>query len=98
MRTVHEKRKMPGTVCKLVDADIRISVSVSMQIGRNEDSTCSATAINALMTGSDSGTRPEEQPTGSASLRIVPTSTMVRISLMTCSFSTVYLLSLVKDL
>jgi len=66
-----------------------------MQIGRKASSACSATAINARITGSERGTVPV--PDGE-SCRSEPISTMARSSLMTCSFSTACNLSRVSDL
>lgn len=53
--------------------------------------------MKARMTGSDNGTVP--QPTAAPGPRREdPISTMARMSLMTCSFSTAYLLSRARDL
>ena len=80
-----------------VTAYSRISARVKTQICRKGSSTCSATAMNALRTGSERGTR----------LAVValygdrcsaPIWTIARMSLMTCSFSTANLLSRDKDL
>lgn len=63
-----------------------------MHIGLKGSSGCSATAMNALIIGSERGTFPEAIPELEARFS-EPISIMARISLMTCSFSTTYLLS-----
>lgn len=78
-------------------ANSQISAKVWMHIWRKGSSACSATAMNALMIGSDRGTEAVVLP-AVASRRTVPTSTMVRMNLITCSFSTANLLSRVRDL
>jgi len=80
-----------------VGLHVRISAKVCTQMGRKGSSACSATAIRARITGSESGTVPAPAATGD-SRRSAPISTMERISLMTCSFSTACLLSRVNDL
>ena len=77
--------------------DTRISVNVCTHMGLNGSSGYSATAIRARMTASDKGTLPE--PMGECvECRSEPISTIARMSLMTCSFSTVCLLSRHRDL
>jgi hypothetical protein len=79
------------------DNDLRISANVCTQIGRNGSSTASATAMNARITVSESGTEPDAAaPCGSR--RSEPIATIFRMSLMTCSFSTACLLSRANDL
>jgi hypothetical protein len=78
-------------------SDLRISAKVCTHIGRNGSSIESATAMNARMIGSESGTVPE--PAASCGLRRwEPTATIARMSFMTCSFSTACLLSRANDL
>lgn len=77
--------------------DLRISASVCMQTSRKGSSGCSAIATIERMTVSDTGMLPGPLLV-SMSLRTVPTSTMVRTSLITCSFSTACLLSRRRDL
>ena len=66
-----------------------------MQTSLNGSSACSATAMTDRTTASDSCTDPEDS---GESGRIVLSSTMVRMSLITCSFSTACLLSRSSDL
>lgn len=84
-----------------------ISVKVWMHIGLNGSSGCSATAIIARMTVSDKCTLPafalveeeeEEEVPPLFRVVVVPTSMMVRMSLMACSFSMACLLSRCRDL
>lgn len=75
----------------------QISTNVSMHIGRNGSSICSATAITERRTTSEIGTIAA--PHGAdESLCVVPTSTIVRTSLIACSFSMANLLSRLRDL
>lgn len=77
--------------------NLRISASVWIHTGLKRSSVYSATAIKARMMGSDRGTVPEPPPVWE-SWRTLPISTIVRISLITCSFSTACLLSRPRDL
>ena len=76
---------------------LQISVKVSMHIGLKGSSRCSATAMRERRTASDMGTTaaPLEMD---ESRRVVPISTIVRMSLIACSFSTAYLISRFSDL
>ena len=85
---------LDGTMASEI-SHLRISVRVWTQIDLNGSSGCSATAIKARMTGSESGTLPDPATCGE---RFDPTSMIVRMSLMTCSFSTAYLVSRESDL
>jgi len=76
----------------------RISVNVSIQTRRKGSSTCSATAMTDRTTVSDNCTDLGLKFVSVESLRTVPTSTMVRMSLITCSFSAACLLSRRSDL
>jgi hypothetical protein len=88
---------MLGTIKSHEHINLRISAKVCTHIGRKGSSAKSATAMKARMIGSDIGTVPEPAaPCGS--LRSEPTATIVRMSLMTCSFSIVCLLSRANDL
>jgi len=80
-----------------VGIGVQISAKVWMQMSRKGSSACSATAMTARITVSDTGTNPTPF-FASKSLRTVPISTVVRMSLMTCSFSTACLLSRRSDL
>lgn len=72
-------------------------MSVCTHIGLNGSSGYSATAMSARMTASESGTVPDPIAERDE-WRSEPMSTTVLISLMTCSFSTVCLLSRESDL
>ena len=89
--------KWPSVKAKGMTQNGQISASVWMQISRNGSSGCSATAIIDRITVSDIGTTPGPLFI-SGSRRSVPTSTIIRMSLMTCSFSTACLLSRRSDL
>jgi hypothetical protein len=80
-----------------ISEDVRISDSVWTQIVLKGSSGCSAIAMRARMTGSDRGTMLVVTA-AEESGRTAPTSTIVRISLITCSFSTACLLSRSSDL
>jgi hypothetical protein len=75
---------------------LQISARVCIHIGRNGSSAESATAMNARMIGSESGTVPE--PASCGSRRWDPITTIIRMSFMTCSFSIACLLSRANDL
>ncbi len=75
----------------------RISESVCTHMGLKGSSACSATAISARITGSDKGTVFEAVKLGEY-FGSDPISTIVRMSLIACSFSTACLLSRVSDL
>lgn len=76
---------------------VQISVNVWTHIGLKGSSGYSATAMRARMTASDKGTLPDPMAE-CVGCRSEPISTTARMSLMTCSFSTVCLLSRQRDL
>ena len=76
----------------------RISVKVWMHTSLNGSSACSATAITARSTVSESCTAPGPGLFSVDVERTAPKSTTVRMSLITCSFSTECLLSRRRDL
>lgn len=83
--------RITAPVCSL------ISAKVWTQMDLKGSSGCSAIAMNARIMGSERGTFPE-QGAVFGPLLCDPISTTARMNLITCSFSTVCLLSKVRDL